>query len=304
MSDPDPGRSFPSSLPSSFSPSHPSHYDKETELTVNILNNIFSTYPSIPPSDDDGFLTDDESMDVENSPAFSSTITTSTAKPSFLTNNLEKKLDSSIGSPAVSSSENAAGLSVSLPSNVSFSNSNKSSSSSFNRKRSSNSIDSSASSLINNDSNNTNKLQKTSLSFSISEASLFNKYERDAQGPFDVVILSNDNSPLHPLTISKLITGTYELDVIEIKKMGFSKILVQLKSSKSGNSFVNYSALKNKSLIAFIPSFRTHRQGIIRDVPLDLSIEEGISRELISPFEISSVRRLNRRISDPGNPSG
>lgn len=101
MSDSDPGGSFPSSLPFSSSPSHPSHYDKETELAV-ILNNISSTYPPIPPSDDDGFLTDDESMDVENSPAFSSTLTMLTAKlsESSLTNNLEKKLDSSFGSPA------------------------------------------------------------------------------------------------------------------------------------------------------------------------------------------------------------
>ncbi|EFN63243.1 hypothetical protein EAG_14946, partial [Camponotus floridanus] len=45
-----------------------------------------------------------------------------------------------------------------------------------------------------------------------------------------------------------------------------------------------------------------HRQGIIRGVPLDLSKEE-ITKEIILPFEISSGRRLNRRVSNSNNPS-
>ncbi|EFN65353.1 hypothetical protein EAG_06560, partial [Camponotus floridanus] len=45
-----------------------------------------------------------------------------------------------------------------------------------------------------------------------------------------------------------------------------------------------------------------HRQGIIRGVPLDLSKEE-IIKEIISPFEISYVRRLNRKASNSNNSS-
>ncbi|EFN72847.1 hypothetical protein EAG_10484, partial [Camponotus floridanus] len=41
---------------------------------------------------------------------------------------------------------------------------------------------------------------------------------------------------------------------------------------------------------------------IIRGVPLDLSKAE-IIKEIISPFEISSVRRLNRKISNSSNSS-
>ncbi|EFN74602.1 hypothetical protein EAG_01843, partial [Camponotus floridanus] len=41
---------------------------------------------------------------------------------------------------------------------------------------------------------------------------------------------------------------------------------------------------------------------IIRGVPLDLSKEE-ITKEIISPFKISSVRRLNRRASNSHPPN-
>lgn len=76
--------------------------------------------------------------------------------------------------------------------------------------------------------------------------------------------------------------------------MGFSKVSVQLKSRAAANSLINNQILKTKNLCAFIPSFRIQRQGIIRNIPLDIS-EEEIKKEFNSPFDIISVRRLNRR---------
>lgn len=48
------------------------------------------------------------------------------------------------------------------------------------------------------------------------------------------------------------------------------------------------------SLVAFIPNFRTFRQGIIRNVLLDFSINE-ILNDLHSSFNVDSVK-LNQRI--------
>ncbi|KMQ88993.1 math and lrr domain-containing protein [Lasius niger] len=86
------------------------------------------------------------------------------------------------------------------------------------------------------------------------------------------------------------------------KKLGFSKILVHMKTREAANKFINNSALIDKNLIAFIPPFRTSRQGIIRNVPTDIT--EELKKEIICPFAVASVRRLNRKIinsfeSDP-----
>jgi len=76
-----------------------------------------------------------------------------------------------------------------------------------------------------------------------------------------------------------------EKDISEIKKVGYSKLLVQFNSREAANNLIHNPILKSKNLIAFIPLFRTSRQGIIRNVPLDLS-EDDIKLGLDSPFEI------------------
>lgn len=87
--------------------------------------------------------------------------------------------------------------------------------------------------------------------------------------------------------------------------MGYSKILVQLKSRDSANSLINNPVLKVKNFVAYIPTFNVSRQGIIRNVSLDISEEEFI-RELESPFELAAYRRLNRKnpnIISPDTPN-
>lgn len=79
--------------------------------------------------------------------------------------------------------------------------------------------------------------------------------------------------------------------------MGYSKILVQLKSRDSANSLINIPVLKIKNLVAYTPTFRVSIQGIMRNVPLDIS-EEEIIRKLESPFELAAVRRLNKKNPD------
>ncbi|KMQ89364.1 hypothetical protein RF55_11020 [Lasius niger] len=83
-------------------------------------------------------------------------------------------------------------------------------------------------------------------------------------------------------------------DIVEIRKIGYSKINVQLKSREAANNLVTNPILKAKKYKVFIPLYRTTRRGIIRNVPLDLSKEE-IRREIDSEVVVSSIKRLNRR---------
>lgn len=56
-------------------------------------------------------------------------------------------------------------------------------------------------------------------------------------------------------------------------------------------------------MISFIPNYRIFRQGIIRNIPIDLDLEE-LKSGIDSPANVIAIRRLNRRISsknDSGN---
>ncbi|KAL6433608.1 hypothetical protein ACFW04_006593 [Cataglyphis niger] len=91
------------------------------------------------------------------------------------------------------------------------------------------------------------------------------KYDRTSQGPFDVVIQSSKNSAslIDPIAVN----------ILEIKKIGFSKINIQLKSRKATNNLI--------------------KKGIIRNVPL--TSDEDIRRVIDSDIVVGSVKKLNRK---------
>jgi len=85
-------------------------------------------------------------------------------------------------------------------------------------------------------------------------------------------------------------------DILEIKKIGFSKVSVFFKFRDAANALVDDRRLAAKGLEAFIPPFRTSRKGIIRDVPLDLT-DHLILQHTTSPIKVVAVNRLNRRVN-------
>ncbi|KAM0734490.1 hypothetical protein ACS0PU_011961 [Formica fusca] len=125
----------------------------------------------------------------------------------------------------------------------------------------------------------------------ISESILKNRYSLDNQGPFDVHVqrISKPHAPLHPISVGRIIASLNISDVMEIRKVGFSKVSIFVKTREAANDLVNDSRLKKEDLIAFIPPSRTSRKGIIRNVSLDLS------DELISE---NTKARIRLRIED------
>ncbi|KMQ84221.1 hypothetical protein RF55_18156, partial [Lasius niger] len=115
-------------------------------------------------------------------------------------------------------------------------------------------------------------------------------------GPFDVFVQSNskESTSLYLITVGRCLSASTKQDIIEIKKLGYSKVLIQMKTREAANKLINNPILKAKALTVYIPTFRTTRQGIIRNVPLDIT-EEEVKTEIISPFDIAKVRRLNRK---------
>ncbi|XP_070169673.1 uncharacterized protein [Polyergus mexicanus] len=141
--------------------------------------------------------------------------------------------------------------------------------------------------------------KKLNASRIIPDTVLNNRYTKSCQGPFEIVITSTGaaNTSIHPLTVGRLLSSTLKKDIAEIKKLGFSKISAQFKSREAANNLINNPILNANNLIAYIPSYRVSRQGIIRNVPLVLA-ESTIKEEIDCSVGINSVRRLNRKVID------
>ncbi|XP_029673637.1 uncharacterized protein LOC115241844 [Formica exsecta] len=146
--------------------------------------------------------------------------------------------------------------------------------------------------------------KKLNASKQIPDAVLANRYPKFSQGPYEIVVTSigSVNSSIHPLIVGRLLSSTLKKDITEIKKLGFSKVSVQFKLREAANNIINNPILNSNNLIAYIPSYRVSRQGVIRNIPLDLA-ENTIKEEIDSSVGIIFVRRLSRKIIDPSTRS-
>jgi len=124
----------------------------------------------------------------------------------------------------------------------------------------------------------------------------FHRYNSKDQPPFVVQVQSTQKTALsHPLHISRVISQIFPRDILEIKKVGRNKVLVQTNSYEAANRLVSNSSLFSHNLKAFIPTYKVLRARIVKDVPQDLSVE--LLRESISSsIKILEIHRLNRRI--------
>lgn len=72
----------------------------------------------------------------------------------------------------------------------------------------------------------------------LSEAILRNRYTESNQDPFCVHVqrISNPNANLHPISIGKIIHTIMKDEVLEVKKVGYSKVAIFLKTLNAANS--------------------------------------------------------------------
>jgi len=121
------------------------------------------------------------------------------------------------------------------------------------------------------------------------------RYNSKDQPLFVVQVQSTKESESsHPLHISRVVSQIFPREILEIRKIGRSKVLVQTNTYEAANRLATNSSLASYNLRAFIPSYKVLRTGIMRDVPQDLSIE-FIKESISSPIKILELHRLNRR---------
>jgi len=127
-------------------------------------------------------------------------------------------------------------------------------------------------------------------------SSLSLRYNNKDRPPYVVQVQSTlESSPPHPFHISRTLSQIYPREILEIRKLGLGKVLVQLNSYESANRLVNNHSLTASDLKAFIPPYRVLRTGIVRDIPQDVSLET-LKECTSSPIKILELHRLNRRL--------
>ncbi|XP_011700856.1 PREDICTED: uncharacterized protein LOC105457718, partial [Wasmannia auropunctata] len=100
---------------------------------------------------------------------------------------------------------------------------------------------------------------------------------------------------MHFSVLARIVSGVVKSDIVQIKKIGDGKILVEVRTAAAANNIVNNSYWGKNNLKAFIPSFRVLRTGIIKDIDQSLDID-CIKENLTSRVRVISIQRLNRRL--------
>ncbi|XP_018397608.1 PREDICTED: uncharacterized protein LOC108775675 [Cyphomyrmex costatus] len=123
------------------------------------------------------------------------------------------------------------------------------------------------------------------------------RYSVRDPGPFVVYVypINRDNA-IHPTLISRLIVKSGIPDILEIKKIGRGKVLIEVKSASAANRLVENQAFPQNDLKAFIPAYKVLRTGIIQDVPQQIDIDNIKEDIESSRARIIDIQRLNRRV--------
>lgn len=137
-------------------------------------------------------------------------------------------------------------------------------------------------------------------------------YSQTDVAPFVVHVSRTEPDPSAGLTIRLLKMAQFlhknEISGIVkdgIKASGRNRIVVEFTNAESANNFICNPILTNNNYSAIIPSFHVTRQGIVRDIPIDWSMEELVSN-LECPgtnTRAFKARRLNRKLKQNGEVS-
>ncbi|XP_049865718.1 uncharacterized protein LOC126366595 [Pectinophora gossypiella] len=110
------------------------------------------------------------------------------------------------------------------------------------------------------------------------------KYSDSDQGPFSVHVSRLESDPSAGLTLRvlKLAQLLFQHKIAGIvnggvTSVGRNRISVEFSSSSAANNFVANPFLEENKLCASIPQFQVSRMGVVRNIPIDWSLEELVA---------------------------
>lgn len=129
-------------------------------------------------------------------------------------------------------------------------------------------------------------------------------YTKNDMGPYTVYVQNKEGNigKFHRISTAKLIRSAIpqlQDNIKSISAIGYNRIKVELINTESANKLVESRLLAEKKYEVYIPQFNIRRQGIIRNVDIEISEQELAN--IIKPkygnnLEILQVRRLKRKV--------
>ncbi|KAI8421923.1 hypothetical protein MSG28_009843 [Choristoneura fumiferana] len=120
------------------------------------------------------------------------------------------------------------------------------------------------------------------------------KYSESDSGPFIVQVsceILNSPSHVRGLKMAQTIYNSKVSGIKEMKSAGKNKLNVYFTSAREANLFIENPVIAQHNLIAAIPRFHVSRMGVVRQIPLEWTLEE-----LIDAIECPSGQNLPEKI--------
>jgi hypothetical protein len=133
----------------------------------------------------------------------------------------------------------------------------------------------------------------------------FSKYPSSSTGPFTVLVKKSDDSSICPISIGKMLkTKNIIINTTRdgIQKENRNTVSINFRTPEDANSFITSYFVISNNLKAFVPKYRLSRQGLIRGIPNNVSMEE-ILEGIETPANVGKVlsaRRLNYKDTSSG----
>lgn len=130
------------------------------------------------------------------------------------------------------------------------------------------------------------------------------KYTSTDAAPFIVHVARKESIPDAGLTINRIKFGQFlvhsnikNIVLGGVKMVGRNKVSIEFSSYKDANSFLDHSSLSSANYLATIPTFHISRMGVIREIPVDITMDELVGNIILPPKcgEILRARRFNRK---------
>lgn len=125
------------------------------------------------------------------------------------------------------------------------------------------------------------------------------------QGPFLVHISRSEPDPaagtsIRPIKFGQFLFRNKVQNICPdgVKRVGRNKISVEFKSAGDANSFLDNPILQVNKYEVTIPTFNITKMGVVRNVPVDLSMDEFIESLSLPPGcgTVLKARRFNRKV--------
>ncbi|KAG7306287.1 hypothetical protein JYU34_008887 [Plutella xylostella] len=134
-------------------------------------------------------------------------------------------------------------------------------------------------------------------------------YNQEDAGPFLVHVTREESHPASSISIKPIKFGQFlhqnKINNIVrdgVKRVGRNRVAVEFRTAEDANLFLQNPALKDNCYKASIPTFNITRMGVVKQVPLDMSMDEFVA-SLELPHNCGIVlkaRRMNRKIRSDG----